>query len=117
MDHSETLKIVPGRSIQRLTLYRILLGIMLSFVLLTPFLQIDSLDQFPVTTDDFELQVTCCFSIVGMLLVFARIMKLVPSALRQWLAELPHAEPRLVFVAALPAFGLPLPSRPLPLRI
>jgi hypothetical protein len=80
------LKNGAGRGISQFMLHRILLCALLAIALLTPFLQIDSLDRFPTTTDDIEVQITCCLSIAGMLLVLARILKAVPALLRAWLA-------------------------------
>src|SRR5258708_13605886 len=78
-----------------------MLTALFAVALLTPFLQIDSLDKFPVSTDDFEVQVTCCLSVMGMLLVFARLLKIVPSALRLDLPALPDGGTKLVFVSAV----------------
>jgi hypothetical protein len=89
-----------GRRGPQLMFHKVLLGAMLAIALLTPFLQIYSLDKFPTTTDDFEVQVTCCLSILGMLLVFARILRLIPRALRWGLLGLPDGSPKLLFVPA-----------------
>lgn len=85
----------------RRVLHQLLLIALLSMMLLTPFLQIDSLDKFPVSTDDFEVQVTCCLSILGMLLVCARILKIIPQALRPGPAALPDGGTKRVFVSAV----------------
>ena len=50
-------------------------------VVATPFLQVDSLDQFPVSTDDFEAQLTCTLCLLGMFLVFTTVLKLVSGFL------------------------------------
>jgi len=85
----------------RRTLHQLLLTALVSMVVLTPFLQIDSLDKFPVSSDDFELQVTCFLSILGMLLVCARILKIVPQALRLGPPALPDGGTKLVCVSAV----------------
>lgn len=91
---------LEGSAFRRI-LHQLLLAALLAMVLLTPFLQIDSLDKFPVSTDDFEVQVTCCLSVLGMLLVFARLLKIVPLALRLGLPALPDGGTKLVFVSAV----------------
>jgi hypothetical protein len=55
------------------------LVLMVMMALISPFLQIDSLDQFPVNTGDFEIQVICCLCMLGMFLVFAAFIHLVPA--------------------------------------
>jgi hypothetical protein len=86
IENLSMMKSVSGRGTSQFTLHRVLLCAMLAIALLTPFLQIDSLDRFPTSTDDIEVHITCCLSILGMLLVFARILKAVPAMLRAWLA-------------------------------
>jgi hypothetical protein len=54
------------------------LVLMLIMAVASPFLQIDSLDRFPVNTDDFELQVICCLCMLGMFLVFTAFITLAP---------------------------------------
>ncbi len=44
----------------------------------SPGLQCDSLDSFPVSSDDIELLVTFCFCLAGMVVLFAYLFNLVP---------------------------------------
>ncbi|MBZ5520861.1 MAG: hypothetical protein LAP21_01250 [Acidobacteriia bacterium] len=85
-----------GRGPGRFIFHRILLCAILAISLLTPFLQVDSLDRFPTSTDDIEVHITCCLSILGMLLVFARILKAASAVLRSWLAGGVRVRPGVV---------------------
>lgn len=60
---------------------QIVLAALLLMAVLTPVMQLDSWDKFPVSSDDIEFAITLCLCILGMGLVFARIMKLVPILL------------------------------------
>jgi hypothetical protein len=99
-----------------LTLHKIVLGLLLLMMLVSPFLQIDSLDQFPVATDDIEVVVIYCLATVGMLLLCAHLVKLVPALLRACLPVPPAvSKPSMVFIAAeaelvdvSPPFAVPL---------
>lgn len=62
-----------------LVLQKSVLVLMVIMALISPFLQIDSLDQFPVNTGDFEIQVICCLCVLGMFLVFAAFIHLAPA--------------------------------------
>ena len=44
----------------------------------SPGLQCYSLDSFPVSSDDFELLVSFCFCLAGMVALFARLFNRVP---------------------------------------
>ena len=66
----------------RQRLRKVVLLLILLMVVCSPFLQFQSLDDFPVTTDDFEQVVMCVLCEVGMLLLFLGIMKLLPALLR-----------------------------------
>ena len=108
---------LEGSAFRRI-FHQLMIVALLSMVLLTPFLQIDSLDKFPVSTDDFEVQVTCCLSILGMLLVFARLLKIIPEALRLGLPAPPNGGTKAVFVSAVSLIpGEILLHRLVPLRI
>lgn len=48
----------------------------------SPMLQLDSLDSFPVSSDDIELLVVFCLCLAGMMLLFAHIFKLAPVFLQ-----------------------------------
>jgi len=66
----------------RQRLQKVVLLLILLMVVCSPFMQFQSLDDFPVTTDDFEQVVMCLLCEVGMLLLFLGIMKLLPALLR-----------------------------------
>ena len=87
MRRSGILKSLPGIFASgtgevSLRLARVLLYSLLLMAVLTPLLQLDSLDRFPVTTDDIEVQVTYCLSTVALLLVLAQVLKLIPLFLQ-----------------------------------
>jgi len=83
----------------------------------SPMLQVDSLDSFPVCSDDFELLLMFCLCLVGMMLVFAHVVKLLPFLFRAVVPLVPSIK-----LASLPIAGessnlLFPPAAPLPLRI
>lgn len=45
--------------------------------LASPAFQFESLDSFPVSSDDFELSLVFCFSLAGMVLLFAHVIRLI----------------------------------------
>ncbi len=62
---------------------KLILVLMMVMVLFSPFMQLDSLDNFPVTTGDFEFEVICILFETGMFFVFAGILSLLfPGLLR-----------------------------------
>lgn len=94
-------------------LRQVVLLLMMAMAVLSPFMQLDSWDNFPTSTDDIELQIIFGLCIVGMILVFVGIMQLVPILLRSdFLA--PTVEFHCAGVtfagtqSALSAFSLPL---------
>jgi hypothetical protein len=42
---------------------------------LSPVLQLDSCDRFPVSTGDIEAEITYCLCSIGMVLVFAGVLR------------------------------------------
>lgn len=60
---------------------QIVVAALLLMAVLTPVMQLDSWDKFPVSSDDIELAVTFCLCTLGMGLVFTTILKLVPTLL------------------------------------
>jgi hypothetical protein len=48
----------------------------------SPGLQCDSLDSFPVSSDDIESLVTFCFCLAGMVVLFAYLFNRVPVMLQ-----------------------------------
>lgn len=63
-------------------LRKIVLALMMAMVLLSPFMQLDSWDNFPVSTDDLELQLMFGLCLIGMFLVFVGVAKLLPALMR-----------------------------------
>ncbi len=62
--------------------YRVVLLLLLLVAALTPLMQLDSWDRFPVSSDDIEYQVTFCLCSVGMVLVLTQILQFVAIFLR-----------------------------------
>ena len=112
-------RIFASRGITSLRLARVLLCLMLLMVLVTPLLQLDSLDSFPVTTDDIEMQIIYCLNAVAILLVFSHALKLICAFLRGSVAALFLAvQPRVLFVPdAWRVLFEPPPPMMAPLRI
>lgn len=93
------------------SLRKIVLVLMMAMVLLSPFMQLDSWDNFPTSTDDLELQIIFGLCIIGMFLVFAGILHLLPSFLSSAFltsarvfqhAELPAKKPQTGLDAIFP---------------
>ncbi len=63
-------------------LRKIVLALMMAMILLSPFMQLDSWDNFPVSTDDLELQLIMGLCLIGMFLVFVGVAKLLPELIR-----------------------------------
>ncbi|HET7870872.1 MAG TPA: hypothetical protein VFL42_00050 [Terriglobales bacterium] len=61
---------------------QLVVAALLLMAVLTPVMQLDSWDKFPVSSDDIEIAVTICLCILGMGLVFTRILKTTPTLLR-----------------------------------
>lgn len=70
------------------SLRKIVLLLMMAITVLSPFMQLDSWDNFPTSTDDLELQIIFGLCIIGMFLVFVGVAKLLPQLL-QFLFLLP----------------------------
>lgn len=69
-------------------LRKTVLLLMMAITVLSPFMQLDSWDNFPTSTDDLELQIIFGLCIIGMFLVFVGVAKLLPQIL-QFLFLLP----------------------------
>jgi len=63
-------------------LRKLVLMLMAVMVFLSPFMQLDSWDNFPVSTDDIELQLMFGLCLIGMFLVFVGVAKLLPELMR-----------------------------------
>jgi hypothetical protein len=62
--------------------YRVVLLSLLFVAALTPLMQLNSLDQFPISSDDIECQVTFCLCSIGMVLVVTQILQFVAGLVR-----------------------------------
>ena len=60
-------------------LRQLVLFLIAAMVLFSPFMQLDSLDNFPRSTDDIELQMIFALALIGMFLVFVGVAKLLPD--------------------------------------
>ena len=60
-------------------LRQLVLFLMAVMVLFSPYMQLDSWDNFPRSTDDIELQVIFALCLIGMFLVFVGVAKLLPD--------------------------------------
>lgn len=55
---------------------------MVVMTLFSPFMQLDSLDKFPVATGDIEFEIIAVLFEIGMFFVFTGILSLFPGLLR-----------------------------------
>lgn len=60
---------------------KIVLILIVLMAVLSPFMQLDSLDDFPIGTGDIEMHVISVLFETGMFFVFAGILKLFPKLL------------------------------------
>jgi hypothetical protein len=67
--------------------YQIVLFLLVGMAFLSPFLQINSMDEFPVKGDDFEIWVICGLCGIGIVLLLGQILKTVPALSRSRLQE------------------------------
>jgi hypothetical protein len=67
----------------------------MAITVLSPFMQLDSWDNFPTSTDDLELQIIFGLCIIGMFLVFVGVAALLPQIF-QFLSHLPATAIRWV---------------------
>jgi hypothetical protein len=61
---------------------KIVLTLMVVMILFSPFMQLDSLDSFPVATGDIEFEIIAVLFEIGMFFVFTGIIALFPGLLR-----------------------------------
>lgn len=61
---------------------KVVLVLMVVMVLFSPFMQLDSLDNFPVSTGDIELTIISILFETGMFFVFCGIISLFPALMR-----------------------------------
>jgi hypothetical protein len=92
-------------------LRKIVLALMMAMILLSPFMQLDSWDNFPTSTDDLELQLMFGLCLIGMFLVFVGVAKLLPElissefmapSLASDLVEFEAISPKTVLFASTP---------------
>jgi hypothetical protein len=57
-------------------LRKTVLVLIMVMAVLSPYMQLDSWDNFPTSTDDLELQIIFAMCLSGMFLVFAGVAKL-----------------------------------------
>jgi len=77
------------------SLRKTVLLLMMAITVLSPFMQLDSWDNFPTSTDDLELQIIFGLCIIGMFLVFVGVVKLLPQIF-QFLFRLPATSIRWI---------------------
>jgi len=61
---------------------KVVLVLIVLMAVFSPFMQFDSLDNFPVATGDFEMHMISVLFETGMFFVIAGILKLFPALLR-----------------------------------
>jgi hypothetical protein len=61
---------------------KVVLVLIVLMTVLSPFMQLDSWDRFPVATGDIEFQIISVLFEIGMFFVFVRILELFPLLLR-----------------------------------
>ena len=66
-----------------LRLRKTVLCLLLLMVAVSPLLQLNSLDRFPVASDDIEIQAIYCLLSLGIMLVITLVLTLLPD-LRLW---------------------------------
>ena len=101
---------------QVLRLRKTVLCLILFMVAISPLLQLNSLDQFPVASDDIEIQAIYCLLSLGMLLVITLVLTLLPVLTLWKLLAPPVSTPLWSFPAtdsyaedeSPPLFAVPL---------
>ena len=99
-----------------LRLRKAVLCLILVVLAATPLLQLNSLDKFPVATDDIEIQAIYCLLSFGMLLVITLVLTLLPILTLWKLLAPPVSTPFCCFLAtdsyaedeSPPLFAVPL---------
>jgi hypothetical protein len=94
-------------------LRQVVLCLIAVMVLVSPFMQLDSFDAFPRSTDDIELQMIFALALIGMFLVFVGVATLLPelimAAFRRHMVPLHTVEFELAGVhSASAVFSPPL---------
>jgi hypothetical protein len=97
--------------------YRVVLLSLLVVAALTPLMQLNSLDQFPISSDDIECQVTFCLCSIGMVLVVTQILQFVAGLVRLTRPLVALISAESLFIADHPWFPPGLVRLSLPLRI
>jgi len=94
-------------------LRKIVLMLLMVVILLSPFMQLDSWDNFPVSTDDIELQLMFGLCLIGMFLVFVGVAKLLPELMLSTFFGLARAIDRVQMDTSQPKANLLVFSPPL----
>jgi hypothetical protein len=81
---------------------KIVLALMVLMILFSPFMQLDSLDNFPVTTGDIELTIISVLFETGMFFVFCGILSLFPGLMRSGFILPPLSFMRLSLDTVIP---------------
>jgi len=96
---------------------QVVLFLLLLMAVLTPLLQLDSWDRFPVSSDDIEAQTTHCLCVLGMVLIFTGVLKLFPVLLRFMASTVSFSSSDSLFVIEGSNTRRDLTLRAIPLRI
>lgn len=81
---------------------KIVLVLMVVMILFSPFMQLDSLDKFPVATGDIEFEIIALLFEIGMFFVFTGILSLFSGLLRSGFLL-----PRLTFSQVIHDLAIP----------
>jgi hypothetical protein len=81
---------------------KLVLALMVMMVLFSPFMQLDSLDNFPVSTGDIELTIISVLFETGMFFVFCGLLSLFPAWMRAGFTLPPLSFARANIEAAVP---------------
>jgi len=81
---------------------KLVLALMVMMILFSPFMQLDSLDNFPVSTGDIELTIISVLFETGMFFVFCGLLSLFPAWMRAGFMLPPLSFARANIEAAVP---------------
>jgi hypothetical protein len=96
---------------------QVVLFLLLLMAILTPYMQLNSWDSFPVSSDDIEAQATQSICALGMVLVIAGILKLFPVLFRFTAPSILFSSSEALFVVEGRHTRHDLALRSSPLRI
>ena len=81
---------------------KLVLVLMVMMILFSPFMQLDSLDNFPVSTGDIELTIISILFETGMFFVFCGLLSLFPAWMRAGFTLPPLSFARAIIETAVP---------------